>query len=148
MVALVDSFDIEEFQTDSPVERSLITFDVTAAVIKGYEVDQRNADALNKIFQNHAHFADQFQLKDRVFQSDIMNALAAIYLKLESNLDKLELTEIDDILVRVKDMEVTGLELSWLRETLENQAEIKRVEEDIQESYLKLAKLKKKQRLE
>ncbi|MBA0752999.1 hypothetical protein Gogos_020852 [Gossypium gossypioides] len=148
MGALGDSFDIEEFQTDSPLERSLITFDVTATVIKGYEVYQRNADALNKIFQNHAHFADQFQLKDRVFQSNIMNALAEIYLKLESNLGKLELTEIDDILVKVKDMEVTGLELSWLRKTLENQAEIKRVEEGIQESYLKLAKLKKKQRLE
>ncbi|KAB2039126.1 hypothetical protein ES319_D03G192100v1 [Gossypium barbadense] len=147
MGALGDSFDIEEFQTDSPLESWLHNL-ISTTVIKGYEVYQRNADALNKIFQNHAHFADQFQLKDRVFQSNIMNALAEIYLKLESNLGKLELTEIDDILVKVKDMEVTGLELSWLRKTLENQAEIKRVEEGIQESYLKLAKLKKKQRLE
>ncbi|KAK8307436.1 hypothetical protein V6Z12_D03G195700 [Gossypium hirsutum] len=112
MGALGDSFDIEEFQTDSPLESWLHNL-ISTTVIKGYEVYQRNADALNKIFQNHAHFADQFQLKDRV-----------------------------------KDMEVTGLELSWLRKTLENQAEIKRVEEGIQESYLKLAKLKKKQRLE
>ncbi|XP_052483671.1 uncharacterized protein LOC105789262 [Gossypium raimondii] len=147
MGALGDSLDIEEFLTDSPLESWLDNL-ISTAVIKGYEVYQRNADALNKIFQNHAHFADQFQLKDRVFQSNIMNALAEIYLKLESNLGKLELTEIDDILVKVKDMEVTGLELSWLLETLENQAKIKRLEEAIQESILELAKLKKKQRLE
>ncbi|XP_052483669.1 uncharacterized protein LOC105789263 isoform X2 [Gossypium raimondii] len=147
MGALGDSFDIEELQTDSPLESWLDNL-ISTVVIKGYEVYQRNADALNKIFQNHAHFADQFQLKDRVFQSNIMNALAEIYLKLESSLGKLELTEIDDILVRVKDMEVTGLELSWLRETLENQTKIKRLEEAIQESILELAKLKKKQRLE
>ncbi|KAH1115694.1 hypothetical protein J1N35_009072 [Gossypium stocksii] len=147
MGALGDSLDIEEFLTDSPLESWLDNL-ISTAVIKGYKVYQRNADALNKIFQNHAHLADQFQLKDRAFQSNIMNALAEIYLKLESNLDKLELTEIDDILVRVKDMEVTGLELSWLRETLENQAKIKRLEEAIQESNLELAKLKKKQRLE
>ncbi|MFQ6625086.1 hypothetical protein Gotur_003244 [Gossypium turneri] len=142
MVALVDSLDFQEYPTDSFFDCPI------AAVIKGYEVDQQNAEALNKIFQNNAHFADQFQLKDRGFQSNIMNALAEIYLKLESNLDKLELTEIDNILVRVKDMEVTGLELSWLRETLENQAKIKRLEEAIQKSNLELAKLKKKQRLE
>ncbi|MBA0577335.1 hypothetical protein Golob_024730 [Gossypium lobatum] len=144
MVALVDSLDFQEFPTDS-------FFDCPIGIpttVKGYEVDQQNAEALNKIFQNNAHFADQFQLKDRGFQSNIMNALAEIYLKLESNLDKLELTEIDNILVRVKDMEVTGLELSWLLETLENQAKIKRLEEAIQESNLELAKLKKKQRLE
>ncbi|PPS13098.1 hypothetical protein GOBAR_AA07524 [Gossypium barbadense] len=158
MGVLGNSLDTEDFLIVPPSEswldylisktRSLIAFDVTAAVVKGYEVYQRNADVLNKIFQNHAHFADQFQLKDRGFQSNIMNALAEICLKLESNLDKLELTEIDDILVKVKDMEVTGLELSWLRETLENQAEIKRLEEGVRDYNLKLAKLKKKQRLE
>ncbi|KHG15628.1 autophagy-related 2 [Gossypium arboreum] len=147
MGVLGDSLDTEDFLIVPPSE-SWLDYLISTAVVKGYEVYQRNADVLNKIFQNHAHFADQFQLKDRGFQSNIMNALAEICLKLESNLDKLELTEIDDILVKVKDMEVTGLELSWLRETLENQAEIKRLEEVVRDYNLKLAKLKKKQRLE
>ncbi|KAK8307388.1 hypothetical protein V6Z11_D03G191100 [Gossypium hirsutum] len=108
--------------------------DVTTATVNGYEIHQHNADALNKIFQNHAHFADQFQLNNREFQSNIMNAVAEIYQKLESNLNKLELTDINDMLVRVKDTEVPGLELSWLKDklaktrlTLEDQAEIKRL---------------------
>ncbi|TYH23448.1 hypothetical protein ES288_A03G014700v1 [Gossypium darwinii] len=147
MGVLGNSLDTEDFLIVPPSE-SWLDYLISTAVVKGYEVYQRNADVLNKIFQNHAHFADQFQLKDRGFQSNIMNALAEICLKLESNLDKLELTEIDDILVKVKDMEVTGLELSWLRETLENQAEIKRLEEGVRDYNLKLAKLKKKQRLE
>ncbi|KAG4206392.1 hypothetical protein ERO13_A03G007050v2 [Gossypium hirsutum] len=146
MGVLGDSLDNEDFPIDLPSELLLDDL-ISTAVVEGYKVYQRNADVLNKIFQKHAHFSDQFQLKDRGFQSNIMNALAEIYLKLESGLDKLELTEIDDILVKVKDMEVTGLELSWLRETLENQAKIKRLEEDIQESSLQLDKLKKKQRL-
>ncbi|TYH23453.1 hypothetical protein ES288_A03G014900v1 [Gossypium darwinii] len=146
MGVLGDSLDNEDFPIDLPSELLLDDL-ISTAVVEGYKVYQRNADVLNKIFQKHAHFSDQFQLKDRGFQSNIMNALAEIYLKLESGLDKLELTEIDDILVKVKDMEVTGLELSWLRETLENQAKIKRLEEDIQESSPQLDKLKKKQRL-
>ncbi|TYH20573.1 hypothetical protein ES288_A05G440600v1 [Gossypium darwinii] len=128
---------------------------LTTAVNNGYEVHPQNVVALNKIFQNYPHFVENFLLNYPEFQSNFMNIVAEIHQKFESNLDELELTKIDDMLLKVKDAEFIGLELSWLKEKLRKshkklkvETKIKMLEETIREASLELAKLRKKRRLD
>ncbi|PPD76255.1 hypothetical protein GOBAR_DD26818 [Gossypium barbadense] len=46
-----------------------------------------------------------------------------IHQKLESDLSEFEVTEIDDMLLKVRDAEFTALELSWMKEKLANSRE-------------------------
>ncbi|MBA0872428.1 hypothetical protein Goshw_013503 [Gossypium schwendimanii] len=113
-------------------------------------------EALNNIFQNHPQFAENFQLKHPEFQNKFLNAIADIHQKLESDLSELGVTEIDDMLLRVRDAEFTGLELSWMKEKLTNSREkilehetkIKMLEETIRQANLELERLRKGPRLE
>ncbi|XVF10871.1 hypothetical protein REPUB_Repub07fG0220500 [Reevesia pubescens] len=125
--------------------------------VKGYKVFNRNADVLDEIFEKHPNIAVNFRISHPDLQSPFMNSLAEVYQKIKS---KHEMVELKDMEVKIEDMERTGLQLSWLkemlaevRESLENQVEKKRLQEEIdsfkakaKEAEQKLAKLEKKPR--
>ncbi|KAG4150729.1 hypothetical protein ERO13_D04G020650v2 [Gossypium hirsutum] len=122
----------------------------------GYQVHPQSFGALNNIFQNHPQFAKNFQLKHPEFQNNFLKVVDDIHQKLESDLSELGVTEIDDMLLKVRDEEFTDLELLWMKEKLTNSREkilkhetkIKMLEETIRQANLKLARLRKKPRLE
>ncbi|MBA0872198.1 hypothetical protein Goshw_008968 [Gossypium schwendimanii] len=88
--------------------------------------------------------------------SEFGNIVYDIHQKLESDLSEFGVTEIDDMLLKVRDAEFTGLELSWMKEKLinsrekilEHETKIKMLEEITRQVNLELARLRKKQRLE
>ncbi|TYH75543.1 hypothetical protein ES332_D04G026300v1 [Gossypium tomentosum] len=122
----------------------------------GYQVHPQSFGALKNIFQNHPQFAKNFQLKHPEFQNNFLKVVDDIHQKLESDLSELGVTEIDDMLLKVRDEEFTDLELLWMKEKLTNSREkilkhetkIKMLEETIRQANLKLARLRKKPRLE
>ncbi|MBA0872996.1 hypothetical protein Goshw_025053 [Gossypium schwendimanii] len=124
-------------------------------ITHGHKVYPQNFEALNNISQNHSQFDENFQLKHPEFQNNFLNAVAGIHQKLESNLYKLGVTEIDDMLLKVKDAEFTSLELSWMKKKLTNsrkkilkhETKFKMLEETIRQANLKLERLKKRPRL-
>ncbi|MBA0571651.1 hypothetical protein Golob_002031, partial [Gossypium lobatum] len=105
---------------------------------------------------NHPQFVENFQLKHSEFQNNFLNAVDDIHQKLESDLSEFGVTEVDDMLLKVIDAEFIGLELSWMNEKLinsrekilEHETKIKMLEETIRQVNLKLARLRKRQRLE
>ncbi|MFQ6647429.1 hypothetical protein Gotur_021403 [Gossypium turneri] len=143
--------DFEDFETWSSWLNSLA---VTHG--HGYQVHPQNFEALNNIFQNHLQFAENFQLKHPEFQNNFLNAVVDIHQKLESDLSELGVIEIDDMLLKVRDAEFIGLELSWMKEKLtnsrekilEHESKIKMLEETIRQANLELARLRKRPRLE
>ncbi|MBA0697348.1 hypothetical protein Goari_020890 [Gossypium aridum] len=90
-------------------------------------------------------------LKNVVQGFKILRVNLVSVIKLESDLSKLGVTEIDDMLLNVRDAEFTGLELSWMKEKLtnsrkkilENETKIKMLE-TIRQANLELARLKKR----
>ncbi|MBA0669840.1 hypothetical protein Goklo_029437, partial [Gossypium klotzschianum] len=134
--------DFEDFEAWSSWLNSL-----AVTHCHGYQVHPQNFEALNNIFQNHLQFAENFQLKHLEFQNNFLNAVVDIHQKLESDLSELGVTEIDDMLLKVRDAEFTGLELSWMKEKLTNSREkilehetkINMLEKTIRQANLELA---------
>ncbi|XVF13419.1 hypothetical protein REPUB_Repub08aG0206100 [Reevesia pubescens] len=131
-------------------------------IVKSYKVFYRNADALNEIFQQHPDIDEKFRVAHPDSQSFYMNLLAEVYQKIMiiNKQEMLELNDITSMELMVQDMELIGLQLTWLKKMLEevherseNQAERKRLLEVIssrraeaEEAEQKLARLEKKPR--
>ena len=117
-------------------------------IVQRYKVFKRNADVLDEIFK------ERLKIARPNLRSPFMNSLAEVYQKIIEDIKSMELM--------VQDMEHNGLQLTWLnemlkevREKLEQEQEKRKLEEEIailygkkKEAEQRLAKLKKKQRLE
>ncbi|KAK8584492.1 hypothetical protein V6N13_109882 [Hibiscus sabdariffa] len=128
-------------------------------IIQNYKVSKCNADALQEIFNKHPTVDENFRISHPDFKNCFMNSLAGLYKKIKSGEeDKLKLEDITNMESKVRDMELTGLHLPWLRKMLTDvreeknltelltskRGEAQKAEQEAQEVEKLLAKLKKR----
>ncbi|KAK8491686.1 hypothetical protein V6N12_035057 [Hibiscus sabdariffa] len=109
----------------SDAYKSFTTVTVSS-MVGSYKVDRVNAGVLNWIFKENPDIDKEFKLKCPYFQSVFMNAIAASYRRLESNSENFTVGDSARIREMMKDMELTGLEVTWL-----NNMYRKRVQEEV-----------------
>ncbi|KAK8672973.1 hypothetical protein V6N13_111329 [Hibiscus sabdariffa] len=88
--------------------------------VRSYEVDEGNVGVLSRIFQENPYIDREFKLKYPYFQNVLMNEIAGCYRSLENNP---EVEEVVGMYEMVKDMELTGLELTWLKDRVSTVSE-------------------------
>ncbi|MBA0872195.1 hypothetical protein Goshw_008968 [Gossypium schwendimanii] len=119
------------------------------------ESSWKTVNGFGKRYLGPQNFDGEPGIRDQ-FLNNFLNAVADLHQKLESDLSKLGVTKIDDIVLNVRDIEFTGLELSWMKKKLTNNREkilehetkIKMLEETIRQTNLELARLRKRPQLE
>ncbi|KAK8614055.1 hypothetical protein V6N13_122431 [Hibiscus sabdariffa] len=129
--------------------------------IQNYEVYKCNADALREIFDKHPDVDENFRISHPDFKNSFMNSLAGLFKKIKSGEeDMLELKDITNMESMIRDMELNGLQLSWLQKMLSDvrerktlleliasrRAKAQKAEQEAEEAEQQLAELKKKRR--
>ncbi|MBA0872194.1 hypothetical protein Goshw_008968 [Gossypium schwendimanii] len=112
---------------------------------------EKLTNSCEKIFEHETKIK---MLEETIRQANLklnnfLNAVYDIHQKLESDLSEFGVTEIDDMLLKVRDAEFTGLELSWMKEKLinsrekilEHETKIKMLEEITRQVNLELARV-------
>ncbi|KAK9037798.1 hypothetical protein V6N11_022698 [Hibiscus sabdariffa] len=88
------------------------------SLVRSYYVDEGNVGVLSRIFQENPYIDKEFKFKYPYFQNIFMNEIAGHYRKLESNPDIFEEKDIIRMEQMVNDMELAGLNLTWLKDRL------------------------------
>ncbi|KAK8341832.1 hypothetical protein V6Z11_A08G195500 [Gossypium hirsutum] len=132
----------QDLDFDIPME----DFMDDTCIIHSYKVFKRNGDVLNEIFENYPNIADNFRITHPDSQSFFMNSLAELYQKIKSEEEMLqqnditnmlsmiqdeELQDIADMESKLQDLELSGLQLSGLKERLKEVRESKRLLQQI-----------------
>ncbi|KAL4379915.1 hypothetical protein GQ457_02G015910 [Hibiscus cannabinus] len=90
------------------------------SMVGSYEVDEGNVGVLSRIFEENPNMDREFKLKYPYFQNVLMNEIAGCYRCLENNPEVEEVVGMYDM---VKDMALTGLELTWLKDRVSTVSE-------------------------
>ncbi|KAK8673024.1 hypothetical protein V6N13_111380 [Hibiscus sabdariffa] len=94
--------------------------------VRSYNIDEGNVGVLRRIFQENPYIDREFKFKYSYFQNVFMNEMARLYHKLESNPGIFEEKDITRMEQMVNDMELAGLNLTWLKDRLATIGEILR----------------------
>ncbi|XP_039015855.1 MATH domain and coiled-coil domain-containing protein At3g58210-like [Hibiscus syriacus] len=87
-------------------------------MVRSYNVHKHNVILLKQIFQENPNIDKAFKFKNPYFQSVFMNTIAESYHSIKSNPRIFGARDIKNMDEMVKDMEFTGLELTWLKNML------------------------------
>ncbi|XWS38605.1 hypothetical protein CRYUN_Cryun19dG0145300 [Craigia yunnanensis] len=148
----VTAIDLDENTSNAATNEANVKLSPDeTCIVEGYKVFKRNADVLDEIFEEHSKTAKNFRVVHPDLQSPFMNSVAEIYQKIIKDIESVELM--------FQDMEHNGLQLTCLNEMLkkilEEEQEKRKLQEKIamlsskkKEAERRLAKLKKKPRLE
>ncbi|KAL4376436.1 hypothetical protein GQ457_02G017010 [Hibiscus cannabinus] len=114
------------------------------SMVRSYEVDEGNVGVLSRIFQENPNMDREFKLKYPYFQNVLMNEIAGSYCSLENNPEILGVKVVVGMYQMVKDMELTGLELTWLKDRVStvNETLKKRYQEMVDKANRDIALLK------
>ncbi|KAK8618892.1 hypothetical protein V6N13_132870 [Hibiscus sabdariffa] len=121
----LEKSSLNGFPGHSDAYKSFTTVTMSS-MVGSYKVDRVNAGALDRIFKENPDIDKEFKLKCPYFQRVFMNAMAASYRRLESNSENFTVGDSNRILEMMKDMELAGLEVTWL-----NNMYRKRVQEEV-----------------
>ncbi|OMO52522.1 UPF0722 protein-like protein [Corchorus olitorius] len=113
----------------------------------GFKVLKRNADTLTEILQVQPNIAENYQDEHPDLQSPFMNSIAELYLKLKGTQEMQELENLEE---KMQQIECINQQLiTWMKEKVEdtrerlmNEAEMKRLQDDVDRAQQRLDKFK------
>ncbi|KAK6259435.1 hypothetical protein SCA6_013909, partial [Theobroma cacao] len=108
------------------------------ATVEGFRVLRKNSPMIQEIFNNYPNIASGLRFRHQASGNCLMNILAQVYQMATIDVEKCNLEEIEQMEDAIKDLELAGLNISWLknlvaecREEVEEKEKIKNMEAEV-----------------